>query len=360
MVRPVRAWSGGPPLRVMWDERFALHAPRGYHPERPERLDAAREGLAIALARLGRAGSVESVASVPASRDSLQRVHDPRYLRVLEARLADGDGQLDPDTYHRAASREVAWLAAGGTAALARALLSDRGGRGLALVRPPGHHATPERSMGFCLLNNVAVAAAEALAHGARKVAIVDWDVHHGNGTQRVFESDPRVLFVSLHQRDLFPVGSGSAAEVGLGAGAGFTANLALPAGSGPEVYGEAFRRVVIPLLDRFGADITLVSAGFDAHSRDPLGGMALDAQTYGALTTALVAQAERAGHGRVGLVLEGGYDLVALEASVTAVVSAVLGQAVALPEGRTDAEARAAIGATEAALGRYWPGAFR
>jgi acetoin utilization deacetylase AcuC-like enzyme len=350
---------GEPLLYVVSDERFALHAPRGYHPERPERLDAAQQGLTIALARDGRPQIAAPLAASPASAALLARVHAPAHLNALSSRLAAGPGQIDADTYVAAASAEAVWLAAGSAASLARTLLSRRGGRGIALVRPPGHHATPERSMGFCLLNNVAVGAAEALARGARRVAIVDWDVHHGNGTQRVFEADPRVLFVSLHQDDLFPVASGHAAEVGVGPGAGFTVNVALPAGSGPEAYGEAFRRVVLPLLARFDADLTLVSAGYDAHARDPLGGMALDAPTFGAMTSALVTQAEQAGHGRVGFVLEGGYDLVALESSVTATVSAALGHGIALPEGRVSAPVRAAVDATVEALRPHWPGTF-
>lgn len=346
-------------LHIVSDPRFALHAPRGYHPERPERLDAAQSGLTIALARDGRPGIAAALELRRPHDEILARVHAPAHLQTLAGAFAAGHGQLDADTYFNAASGEAAWLAAGASAALARALLAGHGVRGLALVRPPGHHATPNRSMGFCLVNNVAVGAAEALALGARRVAIVDWDVHHGNGTQRIFEADPRVLFISLHQQDLFPVASGHASEVGIGAGVGFTANVALPAGSGPEAYGEAFRRVVLPLLDRFGADLTLVSAGFDAHARDPLGGMALDAQTFGAMTTALVSQAERAGHGRVGFVLEGGYDLVALESSVAATVSGALGHAVALPDERIPANARAAIDATVAALRPHWAGVF-
>jgi acetoin utilization deacetylase AcuC-like enzyme len=350
---------GEPRLYVVSDARFAQHVPRGYHPERPERLDAAQEGLTIALARDGRPGIATTLAAARASDGVLERVHAPAHLRALSARLAAGPGQIDADTYVSAASGEAAWLAAGGAASLAGTLLEGRGGRGFALVRPPGHHATPVRSMGFCLLNNVAIGATEALSRGARRVAVIDWDVHHGNGTQQAFEADPRVLFVSLHQDGLFPAASGRPAEVGVGAGAGFTANVPLPPGSGPETYGEAFRRVVLPLLERFDADLTLVSAGYDAHARDPLGGMALDAETFGAMASALVTQAERAGHGRVGFVLEGGYDLVALEASVAATVSAALGHSVSLPEGRVPDAARDAIDATRDALRPFWPSAF-
>ncbi len=338
-------------LVVLDDARFDAHVPTGYHPERAERLVAARAGLIRAVPEERRRGLEPTAATA----EELERVHEAGYLRRLAAELRQGRGQLDADTYFSEGTYTAAWLAAGSTARLARELLRGRGGRGFALVRPPGHHATPNEAKGFCLLNNVAVAAASALAAGARRVAIVDWDVHHGNGTQDIFERDGRVLFVSLHQADLYPHYSGAPTETGSAAGAGRIANLALPAGGGPEVYGEAFRRVVLPLLDRFEADLTLVSAGFDAHARDPLASMELDGASYGAMASALVAQAERAGHGRVAFVLEGGYDLVALEGSVAAVARAALGEAMDLPSGAIRSDDRAAIEQTEAALAPYW-----
>ncbi len=341
-------------LLVVDDRRFDTHTPTGYHPERAERLVAARSGLA-----LGAGTNVRHLEATAATAEELVRVHEPGYLRRLAADIRSGRGQLDADTYFSEGTQTAAWLAAGGTARLARELLRGRGGRGIALVRPPGHHATTREAKGFCLLNNVAVAAASALAAGARRVAIVDWDVHHGNGTQDIFEHDPRVLFVSLHQSDLYPHYSGTPTEIGVAQGLGHTANLALPAGSGPEVYGEAFRRVVLPLLDRFEADLTLVSAGFDGHARDPLGSMELDAPSYGAMASALVAQAERTGHGRVGFVLEGGYDLVALESSIAAVARAALGAVTALPEGAIDGAARQSIARTELALAPHWDALF-
>jgi acetoin utilization deacetylase AcuC-like enzyme len=209
--------------------------------------------------------------------------------------------------------------------------------------------------MGFCLLNNVALAAAAALEAGAERVAIVDWDVHHGNGTQDAFFHDPRVLFVSLHQWPFYP-GTGRPEEVGAGAGRGSTRNLAMPAGSGPEAYGAAFREVVLPSLEAFGPELLLVSAGFDAHHRDPLGGLALDEATYGAMATALLRQADALGHGRVGFVLEGGYDLNALEGSVEAVARALGGELTELPEGALAPAEREAIDRTRAAHGLDQP----
>ncbi len=342
-----------PRVAIVDDERFGRHRPRGYHPERPERLDAAREGLYAALAPAERT-ALAAVAALP---DELARVHSPGYLARLQEELHGGrDGYLDPDTYFSGGSREAAWAAAGAGAAVARHLMAATSTRAFALIRPPGHHATPERSMGFCMLNNVAVAARAARAAGARRVAIVDWDVHHGNGTQDAFEGDPSVLLVSLHQWPFYP-GTGAAGEIGSGAGRGRTANLALPAGTGPEGYGLAFRRVVLPLLERFEPDVVLVSAGYDAHARDPLAEMELDAATYSAMASAIVAQAERAGHGRVGLLLEGGYDLVALEESVRASARALRGDSLELPTGRVREAERVAIACTVEALEPFWPG---
>jgi acetoin utilization deacetylase AcuC-like enzyme len=335
-------------LALVDDARFDAHEEAG-HPERPERLMAARKGVASASAG-------ERLLHVPAriaSDEELTAVHDPALVSGLRRALARGHGHLDPDTYFCPATEEAAWLAAGGTVDAMRTLMADETRVGLALPRPPGHHAEPSRPMGFCLLNNVAVGAAAALAAGAKKVAIVDWDVHHGNGTQAVFERDPRVLFVSLHQYPFYP-GTGSSDEIGQGDGRGTTCNVPLPAAQGPESYAHAFRRVVLPLLDGFGADLVLVSAGYDAHARDPLGGMRLDAASYGAMTTALLDHVQRVGHGRLLLLLEGGYDLDALEHSHAAVVRALLGQRFELPEAPPPEPARLAVERTRAALAPF------
>ncbi|HJL18450.1 MAG TPA: histone deacetylase, partial [Sandaracinaceae bacterium LLY-WYZ-13_1] len=281
-------------------------------------------------------------------------VHRDAYLRRLDAALSQGWGHLDADTFHSPGSREATWHAAGGAAELAARLMGGTDTRGLALLRPPGHHAEADRAMGFCLINNVAVAARAARDAGAERVAIVDWDVHHGNGTQHAFEDDPSVLFVSLHEWPLYP-GTGRSTEIGHGAGAGRTANLALPSGSGDEAYGEAFRRVVLPLLHAHRPDLVLVSAGYDAHARDPLAAMELSADGYGAMAGALIDAAQALGHGRVGFVLEGGYDLQGLEASVAATVRAALGERVDLPEDPAPANVREAIERTERALREAW-----
>jgi acetoin utilization deacetylase AcuC-like enzyme len=295
------------------------------------------------------------IAAKPASAEDLGRVHPSEYVTALSHALAHGWGHLDPDTFFSPGSAEAAWLAAGGVAEMVRTLMRGDAQQGVALLRPPGHHAEPERSMGFCMLNNVAIAATAALDAGAERVAIVDWDVHHGNGTQATFFDDPRVLFVSLHQYPFYP-GTGASDEIGRGEAAGSTVNLALPAGCGPEAYGDAFRRVVMPALGHFGADLLLVSAGFDAHARDPLANMQLDDATYQAMATSLLAHVQAQGHGRIGFVLEGGYDLKALEASVSAVARALLGERTALPEDTPSAAQRAAIDATLHALAPHVP----
>ncbi len=332
-------------LAVVDDRRFDRHRAPGPHPERPERLDAARAGLARAAGdrRL-------SLPARPATREEIEAIHRGGYVSDLERAIGHGSGHLDADTYYSPDTRDAAWHAAGGAIELATALVGGRARRGFALLRPPGHHAEADRAMGFCLLNNVAIAARAAQRAGAERVAIVDWDVHHGNGTQHVFEEDPSVLFVSLHQWPLYP-GTGAPTEVGRGAGAGTTCNLALPAGSGDEVYGEAFRSVVLPLLRAHRPDLVLVSAGFDAHARDPLASMSLSDAAYGAMASALCAEAEALGHGRVGFLLEGGYDLDALEASVAATAAAALGARAELPESRVPERARAAIEVTRASF---------
>lgn len=334
------------PIAIVDDASFDAHRARRAHVESPERLAAARSGLRRGLGEAPvRAVDVREVSS-----DEILRVHTPAHLHHMERALGDHFGEIDADTYVAPGTRTAAWRAAGGAAELARSLVEGRARRGIALLRPPGHHAERDRAMGFCLLNNVAIAAAAALDAGARRVAIVDWDVHHGNGTQDAFEHDPRVLFVSLHQWPLYP-GTGAPGEIGRGAGVGTTANLALPPGAGPEEYGHAFRSVVLPLLAWHAPDLVLVSAGYDAHVADPLASMRLDDASYGAMTSAVIDAAERLGHGRVGVVLEGGYDLSALEASVAATARALRGERTELPHGRPSAAASAAIAETARAL---------
>lgn len=290
------------------------------HPERPERLMAAR--AAVERAVLPPTTRWHRLDARDASPDELARAHTEGYVEALKG-IEGRQGYLDPDTYFAPASYAAARRAAGGAIALADALLHGQGQYGLALVRPPGHHARPGAAMGFCLLNNVAVAAAHARANGAERVAIVDWDVHHGNGTQEIFYGDPSVLYISLHQWPFYP-GSGSAEETGSGEGTGFTVNVPLSAGADDAVYGAAFERIVGPVLAEFDPDLLLVSAGFDAHVHDPLASMRVTGAGYAGMMRTLKASLPRGAAGRIGIVLEGGYDLDGLRASLEAVLGAL------------------------------------
>ncbi|MDD9933935.1 MAG: histone deacetylase [Myxococcales bacterium] len=345
--------SGEPesPVAVVDDERFDEHHERsGRHPERPERLAAARAGLYGTLDR-ARCQQVEARDARPAE---LEAVHGADYLAQLRNALDGSFGHLDADTFYSPGSQEATWLAAGASAELSQRLMAGEAKRGVALLRPPGHHAEPGHAMGFCMLNNVAIAAQAALAAGAERVAVVDWDVHHGNGTQHAFYADPRVLFISLHQYPFYP-GTGAADETGRGAGEGYTANVALPAGQGVETYAHAFRTIVLPLLDQLGPDLLLVSAGFDAHAYDPLANMELDADSYRAMASSLLDHVDRAGHGRIAFMLEGGYDLGALQQSVAGVASALKGERLELPDDACGPAGQQAVERTRRALAGKW-----
>jgi len=292
------------------DARFALHT-LDTHPEHAGRLLA----IERALAASGLLSQVTQIEPRAASPDDLLAVHDADYLTRLAATQGQPLKMLDADTYVTPRSYEVAQIAAGAALAVVDAVLGGSATNGLAAVRPPGHHATPGRAMGFCLLNNVAIAARYAQRHhGIGRVAIVDYDVHHGNGTQAIFYADPLVLYISTHQYPLYP-GTGAAAETGSGRGEGFTVNLPLPPGVGDAGYWLALDGVIAPVLRRYAPDLLLLSAGFDAHWADPLAQMNLSLAGYDALTRALVELAEELCAGRLVAVLEGGYHLTALAA---------------------------------------------
>jgi acetoin utilization deacetylase AcuC-like enzyme len=312
----------GEPRRalVIDDPRFDRHAPLGHHPERPERLTAAREAIAKNTASGVR---FDRVVPRAASDDELVRVHDRRFIESL-ARLRGGTGYLDPDTYVSTESVEIARLAAGSLVAMVDAMIDGQVPKGVALLRPPGHHARPARAMGFCLLNNVAIAAAHARARGLERIAVVDWDVHHGNGTQEIFWTDPQVLYISTHQYPFYP-GTGDVEEVGHGEGRGYTVNVPLVAGSGDAEYARAFERIVLPVVESYAPDLLLVSAGFDASARDPLAQMELSANAFGWMARELARATAASTKGRMALVLEGGYDLVALEAGLQSAVEGML-----------------------------------
>lgn len=306
------------PTGLVFDEAFLRHRAPYEHPERPERL-------AAITARLRSDGLWDACERVPARRatdSELEAIHEAAYVAAIDATANIAFAQLDADTYVCRDSAEAARLAAGGAIDLALRVLSGDLANGLALLRPPGHHAEASRAMGFCLFNNVAVAAAAARRSGAGRVLIVDWDLHHGNGTQHSFWNDPEVLYASTHQWPFYP-GTGAVGETGGAEARGRTINVPFPAGCGDPEYLAAFDRLLLPVARSFDADLVLVSCGFDAASGDPLGSMRLSPAGYAALTDRLVSLAG----GRVVLALEGGYDLDAIARSAAACLAVLLGQ---------------------------------
>ena len=336
---------------LIHSDRFAEHQTPPGHPERPERAE-----VFDAVAARWRKHGVEVVAPRVATREQLARVHDGDYIR----RISETTGRaaaLDPDTYTSPESYDIALLAAGAAVDAVERVLGGSHRAAVALVRPPGHHAERDRAMGFCLFNNVAVAAAHAQALGAGKVAIVDYDVHHGNGTQHIFEADRHVLYVSTHQYPYYP-GSGAADEVGRGQGAGFTVNVPLEVGATDDDYRIAFARIVVPILRQFEPDLVIVSAGYDAHERDPLGGMRLTTGAFAAMTAELRGVAEECCRGRIVAVTEGGYDLEGLGTSLDASIHVLAGDPAAVPWPESSvASSRGthAVGVVKTHLGGYW-----
>lgn len=332
---------------IVTDEVLLRHDPGRGHPERPERLATIIEDLDRAPV----AGTIRSRPR-PATDAEILRVHGAEYLAAL-LELVGRVAQLDPDTATSEDSVDAARLAAGAAVGAVEAVWRGEAKNAFALVRPPGHHAEADRAMGFCLLNNVAVAAEAALALGAERVAIVDWDVHHGNGTQHVFESRRDVLYMSVHQFPFYP-GSGAASEVGVGPGAGFTVNAPLPPGQGDADYGAIFHDLLVPIAGQFRPDIVIVSAGFDPHRADPLAEMDVTERGFAAMCSALRELAEGCCGGKLVLVLEGGYDLGALLASVRACLEALTGGTVDFPRGASPRTA-AVLSECREIQSRWW-----
>ncbi len=332
------------------DERFLLHRAPYEHPEHPGRLTAIR-------ARLEREGLVKLCKRIPAREAvdaELTAIHDPKLIASIDATARVEFVQLDPDTYACPDSARVARLAAGGLIDLSTRVFAGDLANGIALLRPPGHHAEAMRAMGFCLYNNVAVAAAALRRAGARRVLIVDWDLHHGNGTQHSFWNDPDVLYFSTHQFPFYP-GTGAADEVGGPDAAGRTVNVPWPSGCGDAEYLAAFDRLLLPIARRFEPELVLVSAGFDAAEGDPLGEMHLSAAGYAAMTMRL----QELSGGRLVLALEGGYNLTAIARAADACLRVLLGEDPPEegPAGEPSVQGARVLEAVRRAQSRYWPG---
>ncbi len=334
--------------QVLTDSRFLAHLAGPMHAESPGRLSAILEHLDSRPI-----ASTARVTPRKATLGELGATHSSAYVKAMLA-LEGQTAQLDPDTGVSPGSLEAALLAAGAGVQAVTEVMAGRADNAICLVRPPGHHAEVDRAMGFCLFNNVAVAAEAALRLGAQRVLVLDWDVHHGNGTQHTFADRRDVLFCSAHQYPYYP-GTGAPTEVGAGAGEGFTVNCALPPGQHDAEYGAVFHDVFLPIAQRYRPDVILVSAGFDAHRADPIGGMNVTERGFAAMCTEVKALATQLCGGKLVLLLEGGYDLQGLAHSVHACVEVLAGQRTdTFPTGVGPSGAEAVSDSLEA-VGKYW-----
>jgi acetoin utilization deacetylase AcuC-like enzyme len=341
-------------LRVYHDSRCLAHENGPGHPERPERIQA----ILDRVMQREYGVPLRYASAEPATRDDLELVHTPAYLDELDHSSRRPHTVFDADTGANEHSFLAARVAAGAAIAAVRSVLSGDPEYPFVATRPPGHHAERDHAMGFCLINNAAVAAARAIASGVERVAIVDWDVHHGNGTEHMFADRADVLYASLHQAPHYP-GTGRSADIGTGPGAGYTVNLPLAAGSGESEYLRAFDEVILPVLDQYRPELIIVSAGFDVHERDPLAGMLLSGSSFALITRRLRDLAVAHAGGRIVHVLEGGYDLRALADGVDSVLASLAGAwqppAQPSPGGTAARLADSTIARTKEALAASW-----
>jgi acetoin utilization deacetylase AcuC-like enzyme len=337
-------------LTLFTSPLFGDHLTPPGHPERVERF-----AVIQAVAAEFRQKGIMVEEPRPATDAEIGRIHAAEHVTLIKE-TAGRAVALDPDTFTSPKTWEAARMAAGAAVSAVEHVLEEgAGARAFALVRPPGHHAEHARAMGFCFFNNIAIAAAHARANGLARVAIVDFDVHHGNGTQWSFYDDPAVLFVSSHQYPYYP-GTGAAEDVGKGAGTGFTLNLPLSAGATDADYDLAYTRLALPILRQFRPELVLVSAGFDAHMDDPLAGMRLTSAYFGRLMRAIADVADATSQGRLVAITEGGYDLVGLATSLRASIGALTaaGADTEAPEGPTP-RGEATIKAVTPHVSKYW-----
>jgi acetoin utilization deacetylase AcuC-like enzyme len=336
---------------IIQDDLFLQHDTGTFHPERKERLISIQEGLRDYPHR----DKLVQMKPRLASESELQLIHPPSYIRNIQATAGKSSTQLDPDTVASAMSYEVARYAVGSVLALIDAVFAGDIHNGFAFVRPPGHHAEPNRAMGFCLFSNAAIGAAYALQkYKLSKVLVVDFDVHHGNGTQKAFYQRSDVLYVSTHQFPLYP-GTGDFPEIGSGAGAGFTANFPLPARTGDATYNLIFEKAVVPIAESYRPDFVLVSAGYDAHVEDPLAGMEVTPRGFGGISQTLVGLAEKLCGGKVVFVLEGGYHLKGLQESALQSLDVLTGQKKQPGPWKPDITFETVLEKSRKTLGSYW-----
>lgn len=306
-------------VAIVYHPDYLIHT-QGQHPERKERL----EHILVALKENNLLSDVEIHEPEPASIDDLTLIHDADYIAAVEEACLARRSYLDMDTYIVPESYRIALLSAGGALAGLSMVMNKKPLKVFVLNRPPGHHAEFDKAMGFCLFNNVAIAAAKAVSeYGLQRIAIVDWDVHHGNGTQHSFEKDEKILFISIHQSPAYP-GSGGIDETGSGSGEGYTVNLPLPGGCGDPEYDLCFKEIIMPILDQYEPELIIVSAGQDAYHLDPLAGMALTYNGYYNMATQLADAADRWAEGKLLLCLEGGYHLQGQAGAVLQVINAI------------------------------------
>jgi acetoin utilization deacetylase AcuC-like enzyme len=337
---------------VVFDRRYADHDMGAYHPESPARIEALNRMLEEEAA-----GKFVPIAPRPATEAEVGWVHERAYVDFIKATAGHEHVVLDPDTSAGPKSYETALLAAGGVLQAVDAVMEGRVPNAFALVRPPGHHAEASRAMGFCLFNNIAIGAEYLIRrYGLRRILIVDWDIHHGNGTQHVFYSRRDVLYFSTHRVPYYP-GSGAVREIGDGAGKGFNLNVPLTAGKGDDDFLWIFRNILAPVAAQYEPEFILVSAGFDIGAGDPLGGMRVSREGFGRLAESLLRMAAGSCRGRVALVLEGGYDLRTLREGVFEILLQ-LGQPAAaarLPEPLIANDVRRELAPSLRAFGEYW-----